>query len=102
MRRKRSGLMPKYLLYRTIFFALLLIGLCFLLTPLFVSCATAKPFPPQNIVIYAPIPSGTVYIRILKGQLDEEHRGKSWMTEKDFIDLRFKGKISEEFLEEDL
>lgn len=66
------------------------------------SCATTKPFPPQNIVIGAPIPSGTIYIRILKGQLDEEHKGKVWMTEKDFIHLRFKGKIPAKLLGEEM
>ena len=93
--------MPNHRLYRTIFFALLLIGLCFLLTPLFVSCATVKPFPPQNIVISAPTAFGKVYVRILKGNLDEKHHGEWWITEEEFVELKLKGKIPE-FLEEDI
>ena len=66
------------------------------------SCATVKPFPPENIVISAPTPFGRVYVRILKGRLDKEHRGEWWMTEEDFIELQLRGKIPEEFLEEEI
>lgn len=55
---------------------------------IFTSCATAPPLPPENIVISAPTPCGRIYVRIIKGILNEEYRGKFWIREEDFMKLK--------------
>jgi hypothetical protein len=67
-----------------------------------VSCATVQPFPSENIVISAPTAFGRIYVRILKGRLNKEHRGEWWVTEERFIELRLKGELGEELLPEEI
>lgn len=74
-------------------FKSLLIGLSVM--AVMAGCATAKPFPSENIVISAPTAFGRIYVRILKGRLDEEHKGEWWVTEERFIELKLEGKLSE-------
>ena len=70
-----------------------LVSLCIIVTVLMLSsCATAKHFPPEDIVIAIPIPpSGRMYILIKKGNLNEEYKGKWWFTKREF--LKYKDKL---------